>query len=416
MARQPHTPEPHVSPTNTYRQLFGLTGPLYILIAFAARLPLAMSQLGALLMVSATTGSYAAGGATAGALAVANAVGSPLAGGLTDRLGQRPVLIVQSLLAALGLGALVVLDSRYVAGSPWWPLAATAGVAGLFLPQIGVMARVRWRPISRAGGAESRATVDAAFSYEGAADEAAFVLGPALVGGLGAVLNPELAMVCAALLLALFGIWFAVHPTVRLVPPQRGRDDATGTPTLPATALAVLAAVQLCIGVVFGSVQTGTSVLATDAGEPGLTGLFHGLLGVGSMLAGLAMVTLPDTFTYPRRLRLFTAAMAVFAVPLLWVSTLPALAAVLLVLGLAIAPSMITTFTVTELITPTARLGAAMTLLAAITGLGYAIGSSVAGRLADWGGFTPAYAVTLAGAAAAAVIAWAVRPHERPAD
>ena len=37
----------------------------------------------------------------------------------------------------------------------------------------------------------------------------------------------------------------------------------------------------------------------------------------------------------------------------------------------------------------------ALTALAATTGLGYALGSSIAGRLADWGGHTPAFAVTV---------------------
>lgn len=392
-----------MSPVSTYRRLFGLTGPLYVLIAFVARLPLAMSQLGALLLITATTGSYAAGGATAGALAVANAVGSPIAGALTDRVGQRPVLVVQSLAGAAGILALVVLADRHTPGTPWWPMAAVAAAAGAMLPQVGVMARVRWRAISRQAAGDDRDVVDAAFSYEGAADEAAFVLGPALVGGLGTLLDPGLALVGAAMLLAAFGTWFAVHTTARLVGRARARHTVTGR--MLSGSLLVLIGVQLAIGMVFGSVQTGTSVLATQAGEPGLTGLFHGLLGVGSVLAGLAMVLLPQRFAYERRLGVFTGAMAVLTVPLLWVGSLGALAVVLLVLGLAIAPSMITGFTVAERISSPARIGAVMTVLAAVTGLGYAVGSSLAGRLADWGGHTPAYAVTVAAGVLAALCA-----------
>lgn len=383
-----------MSPVSTYRRLFALTGPLYVLVAFLGRLPLAMSQLGTLLLVTGATGSYAAGGASAGAFAVANALGAPLAGTLTDRIGQRPVLLVQSAVGSAGLLALVLLAQGHVAGAPWWPLAAVAAGAGLFVPQVGTMARVRWRPISRRAGAEDRVVVDAAFSYEGAADEASFVLGPALVGAVGAILNPAAAIVTAALLLAAFGTWFAAHPTARLVGAAR-RAHRSGEGRLVSPALLVLAAVQLSIGMVFGSVQTGTSVLATAAGEPGLTGLMHGLLGVGSVAAGLAVVAVPDTFAYENRLRVFTAVMVVLALPLLAVDGLGLLAVVLLVLGVAIAPSMITTFTVAERVTPVRHLGAAMTVLAAVTGLGYALGSSVAGRLADWGGHAPAYGVTI---------------------
>ena len=52
---------------------------------------------------------HRAGGAAAGVLAVANAVGSPLAGALADRIGQRPVVLVQSLVGAAGLGGIVLV-------------------------------------------------------------------------------------------------------------------------------------------------------------------------------------------------------------------------------------------------------------------------------------------------------------------
>lgn len=391
-----------MSPLTRYRRLFALTGPLYVVVAFFGRLALAMSQLGTLLLVSGATGSYAAGGASAGALAVANALGAPVAGALTDRSGQRPVLLVQVVGASIALVGLVWLAHGHTGGSPWWPLSLVAAAAGLFSPQIGTMARVRWRPISRHAEAEDRAVIDAAFSYEGAADEASFVLGPALVGMVAAVLDPGAAILVAAALLASFGTWFAVHPTVRLVGRALTRSARGARMLTPA--LLVLASVQLAIGMIFGSVQTGTSVLATAAGEPGLTGLLHALLGVGSVLAGLAVVMMPETFRYESRLRAFTTVLLLLALPLLAVDGLGSLALVLLALGVAIAPSMITTFTLVERITPARRMGAAMTVLAATTGLGYALGSSTAGRLADWGGHAPAYAVTVAAAGLAAAL------------
>lgn len=391
-----------------YRRLFALTGPTYILIAFLGRIPMAMSQLGALLLVSEVTGSYGAGGATAGALAVANGIGAPIAGNLTDRFGQRPVVAVQSLSSAAGMVALLVLTERYD-GGPWWHFMIAAAVAGVFCPQVGPLARVRWRPIARANGQADRATIDAAFSYEGAADEASFVLGPALVGGIVALAHPGAALLTAAALLTVFGTWFALHPTASAVAPN-GPNTASVTARLITPALIVVAAVQFSVGMVFGSVQTGTTVLATDAGEAGLAGLLHALLGVGSVLAGLAVAALPERFSYENRLRIFTALMMVLALPLLAVNSLGSLAIALVVLGVAIAPSMITTFTITERVTAVRRIGAAMTVLAATTVLGYAAGSSLAGQLADWGGHTPAYAVTVG----ATVLASAISLFSRP--
>ncbi|WP_299517594.1 MFS transporter [uncultured Serinicoccus sp.] len=401
-----------LSPVQSYRRLFALTGPLYVVIAFLGRMPLAMSQIAALLAVSGATGSYAAGGATAGAVAVANAVGSPLAGALTDRVGQRPVLLVQSLVGTVGLLVLAAQTWALAPGQAWWPLLVTAAWTGVFLPQVGTMARVRWRPISTATPGSDPRVMDAAFSYEGSADEASFVLGPALVGVIVAVAAPVTSLVVAALLLGAFGTWFALHPTVALV--GAARSAGVRPARLLTPALLVLAGTQLGIGMVFGSIQTGTSVLATQAGQPGLTGLLHALLGVGSVLAGLAVVALPESVGHVSRLRVFTSGMVLLSLPLLLVGSLGSLALALLCLGVAIAPSMITTFTLAERTTPARRLGAAMTILAAMTGTGYAVGAALAGRLADLGGHQPAFAVTVLATLVAATLAWAgARPVRR---
>ncbi|MGH8840527.1 MAG: MFS transporter, partial [Jiangellaceae bacterium] len=187
-----------MSPITSYRRLLALTGPGYVVVAFLGRLPLAMSQLGTLLLVSTATGRYAAGGLAAGALAVANAVGAPVAGSIADRIGQRPVVMVQALTSSAALVALVVLVSS-AADLP--VIVAAAAAAGLSMPQVGSLARVRWRPITREAGSVQPRLVDAAFSYEGAADEASFVLGPALVGALAVVVDAGGALLAAAGLL-----------------------------------------------------------------------------------------------------------------------------------------------------------------------------------------------------------------------
>ena len=399
------TERTRVSPIASYRRLFALAGPLFVVTAFLGRLPLAMSQMGALLLVSSTTGSYAAGGLAAGTLAVANAVCSPVAGALADRVGQRPVVLVQSVVGGLALAALVLLAS---AGSTTPMLVSAAGLAGASMPQIGPLARARWRPITHASGAHQPRLVEAAFSYEGAADEASFVLGPALLGTLVAVAAPGAGLLTAAALLLVFGVWFALHPTARLTHAARHDGQASGRLLTPVFAALLLA--QLLIGVVFGSVQTGTTVLATAAGEAGRAGLVHAVLGIGSVIAGLAIAALPERVTYATRVLVTAGALLVLGLPLLWVDSLRSLVLVVLVLGFAVAPYMISNFTLGERAVPVTRVGAAMTLLAAATGLGYALGSATAGRLADASGHTAAFAVTVSAGGAALVLAAAAQP------
>ena len=51
-----------------------------------------------------------------------------------------------------------------------------------------------------------------------------------------------------------------------------------------------------------------------------------------------------------------------------------------------------------------------MTLLSGVTGLGYAVGSTIAGRLADTHGHQAAYAVAVVAGVGMAVLAWVARP------
>ncbi|WP_286690878.1 MFS transporter [Aeromicrobium sp. REDSEA-S38_B2] len=387
-----------MSAITAYRTLLRIVGPAYVVVAFLGRVPLAMSQMGTLLLVSAATGRYALGGAAAGALAVANAVGAPFFGSLADRVGQRPVVLAQSWAGGAGLAAIVWTTQ---AGASPAVIVAVAALAGLATPQIGPLARVRWQPITK-DVPDQRRLVDAAFSYEGAADEVSFVLGPATVGLLAVVVAPGDALLVAGGVLVAFGSWFALHPTAALTRPESGAARSTA-PVLTAV-LGVLALAQLCIGMVFGATQTGSTVLATAQGEPGQAGLIHATLGVGSAIAGLAIAALPERIGYPTRMVASAAALLVLSAPLLLVQTIGQLVAVIALLGFAVAPYMISNFAMAGEVVVPERVGTAMTLLAGATGIGYALGSTLAGRLADLGGHTPAFAVTVSATALALVV------------
>ncbi len=378
-----------MSPLASYRRLLHLAGPGYVAVAFLGRLPLAMSQLGTLLLVSTATGSYGLGGLCAGALAVANAVGAPLAGSLADRIGQRPVVLAQSLAGAAGL---LTLAAFVHADLPHAAILGAAAVTGLTLPQVGPLARVRWRPITAGTGVHQRRLVDAAFSYEGAADEASFAIGPALVGVVAAVVSPYGALVVAAGLLAVFGTAFALDPSARLT--LRSASVAS-TGRLLTVTFGVLAVAQLSIGMLFGGTQTGATVVATDAGHPGAAGLIHATLGVGSAVAGIATAYLPERIGHERRALVAATALLVLSLPLLVVDGIAHVTLTVLVLGCAVAPFMIGIFSLGERIVPAGSVGTAMTLLASATGIGYALGSSIAGRLADDHGSTAAFGVTV---------------------
>lgn len=403
-----------MSALQSYRLLVRTVGPVYVVVAFLGRVPLAMSQMGTLLLVSDATGSYAVAGGAAGALAVANAVGAPVFGSLADRTGQRPVVLGQSLAGGAGLVLLVVVTHS---GASSAVVIATSALAGLAIPQIGPLARVRWGPVL-AGTRDRRTLLDAAFSYEGAADELSFVLGPATVGLLAVLVDPSEALLLAAVVLALFGSAFALHPTAALTRPDPSAVASTGR--LLTGMLLTLAAAQLLIGMLFGATQTGSTVLATAEGQAGLAGVIHATLGIGSAIAGLAVAALPERIGYPQRLVVAASGLVVLSAPLLLVETVGQLVAVIALLGFAVAPFMISTFATAGQIVAPDRVGTAMTLLAGATGVGYALGSSIAGRLADGvpgiapdGGHTPAFAVTFTATVLALAVALTLLARSR---
>ena len=169
-------------------------------------------------------------------------------------------------------------------------------------------------------------------------------------------------------------------------------------------------------GIVFGATQTGVTSLAERSGHGGAAGLLYAAMGLTSALAGLGTAALPRRFTPRTRLRVTTAGMVVLGAPLLFAADPVSLLGVLVCFGVTVGPYMITNFGLAERVVPPSRLSTVMGLLTSGVVVGYAIGSSLGGHLADTYGPTGAFAVTLAAtvlAFAIAVLAWRTPRHDR---
>lgn len=216
-------------------------------------------------------------------------------------------------------------------------------------------------------------------SYEGAADEAAYVLGPAAVSLMTALASPALAMVTAALLVGIFGSAVALHPTASAAPTRR---QAPGRLWRNPRVLALMLG-TMAIGCFFGGMQTGVTGVATAAGLAGAAGGIYAIMGVGSAITGLSCAALPARFSLAGRLVFFASMMVACSLPLLFLTGLPALIGVLIPLGCAVGPYLITVFSLAEREASAAQAAGVMTLLSSGLVVGYALGSSVGGRLAD---------------------------------
>jgi MFS family permease len=408
-----------VTPTQA-RALVALAGRLFLPLAWLARLPLAMGQIAVLLLVADTTGSYGQGGLAAASLALGSAVGGPVSGVLADRFGQRVVLLVAGPAHAVGLLAVTLIAVRHAPPALLLPVAA---VAGAFVPQVGPLVRVRWVALVRREGAAQGTRLSEAFAYEGAADEATFVAGPALVGVLATVAGAAVAPIVAATLALTTVTWFAVHWTVALVQPD-ARDVVQQTaPQVPAgrrrqrvpggadTAVLLLAAGAL--GTVFGGTQAGVTAFAGELGRPGIAGIVYAVLGLGSAVAGLASAALPSRFRLSSRLTAFGGALALLSLPLLAAPSLPLLCVAVGLFGCAVAPFLITVYALAERTVSLDRAASVMTLVASAIIVGYAVGSSTAGVLGDDHGSRAAFIVPVAAATLALLTSLSFRGRMR---
>ncbi|MFD3661004.1 MFS transporter [Streptomyces sp. NPDC058659] len=387
-----------------YRDTFSLLGPVLPVVSFLGRLPTAMCQLGSLLLVAEASGSLATAGLAGGALAAGQTVAGPVIGRLADRHGQRGVVLAASFANAVAVTALVLAALAHTA-TGW--LMLLGALAGATVPQIGPLARTRSVALARRSGADDR-LVGAVLSFEGTLDEVSFVLGPAFVGLAAALAHPAAALLVAALLLAVCGSAFALHPTARTTMGKATRSDAAERGRLPRSAYA-LRGTMVLQGAMFGASQAGITALTEELGAPAQAGLVYAAMGVMSAAVGLSLAAVPARVGLTTRWRAATAGLVVLSVPLLFVGSLGALYAVVVVLGAAYAPHLITVFGLTERTVPAARLAESMAFLTSGIVGGQALALAVSGRLAEGHGAPAAFAVAVGAAVACALLSWTVR-------
>ncbi len=422
-----------------FARLPELAGPGFLPIALFARLPLAMLTVGALTLATAVSHSYAIGGLAAGAVGIGSAVGAPVLGSLADRVGQRIVLLVAAAVNTLAVVALILaayLTPGFGTPADGAAVVITALLSGASCPQVGPMARVRWMALTtreltakepggtggepgtgRAPGsvATRRAELDTALSYEGTADEFTFVLGPALVGLLASIFVPWLPLALAAVLTATLVPAFAVHPShLAVVAARRKAEAGVGQhpekkPGVRAGALAwlkVMVAVlaMVCMGTFFGSLQNALSAFSAQFATAEIAGLMYAAMGLSSAVAALSVAYWPRRFELTARWISAAALMAALSLLLFLPAGIWSMVVVLLVLGIPVGPVMVTVFSIGGLVAPAGRMATVMTALASGIVAGTALGAFLAGQMAQSQGFTAAFVVSLASAAALAVL------------
>ncbi|MCX5382139.1 MFS transporter [Streptomyces sp. NBC_00083] len=397
----PRTP-PLSRRSNPYIRLFRTPGArAFTLANLIARLPMGMFGVSAVLMIAGARGSYALAGAVTATGLAATALVAPWTARLVDRHGQARVAVPATAIAVLGSLALL-LCVRFDA--PDWTLFV-AYAATATTPNTGGMSRARWAHLHRGPSPRDAAALHTANSFEQAADELCFMIGPVVAAFLCSALFPEAGTLVGAVLLMTGVLLFAAQRSTE--PPASPRTSASNSPVRTRGFTALLA-VFLATGAVFGALEIATIAYADGLGHRSAAGAVLALQAAGSCAAGLVYGTVRPARSVPGRLVLCVGAMSVLmCLPLLAAragGSLPLLAAALLCAGAATAPTMVTGMTLVQRLTPPGQLNEGMTLaVTAILG-GIAAGSALGGQVVERAGAGTGYLVPLCAASLALVV------------
>ncbi|MGW0421600.1 MFS transporter [Streptomyces sp. NPDC003015] len=387
-----------------YGQLLRTRGAwTFLLPGFAARQPFAMLTLSLVLLVQHTTGSYGAAGAVAAVTGVAMALFAPYSGRLADRYGQRAVLVPGVLvhtLAGLSLTALAL------AHAPLWALFVAAVPTGASVPQIGPMVRARWGV-----KLQDSPLLTTAAAFESVTDELTFVFGPLLATALCTAVHPAAGLLTEASLTLLGGLLFAAQKSTQPSVALGEHTRVEHTPALRVPGVRVLIVTFLGIGSVFGGMQVSLAAFSESIGEPGLNGVLYGVFAAGNMLSGLVCGAIAWKVAPRRRLVVAYGALALTASGLWAAHSVLVLAGLGLLVGMCIAPALITGYTLVENLVPAGARTEAFTWLTGAVALGQAAAVTIAGQLEDrfWGG--AGFLVPMGGTLLALATLVALRSH-----
>ncbi|MET8418025.1 MFS transporter [Streptomyces sp. NPDC005134] len=404
-----------VSDRPGYGQLLRIPGAwTFLLPGFAARQPFAMLTIGIVLLVRHTTGSYGSAGAVAAVTGVSMALFAPQSGKLADRIGQRAVLLPGVLVHAASVSALTALA---LADAPVWLLFVAAVPTGASVPQVGPMVRARWAALlGAAPGRKASPLMSTAAAFESVTDEFTFVIGPVLATALCTGVHPAAGLIAEAALTLMGGLLFAAQR--RTQPAVRATTSGASerhTSALSVPGVRVLAVAFLGIGAVFGGMQVSLTAFAEEIGRPGANGLLYGIFAAGNMLAGIACGAIAWKSGPRRRLIAGYAALTLTASGLWAVHSVPLLAGLGLLVGLSIAPALISGYTLVEALVPASARTEAFTWLTGAVALGQAAAVTGAGRLADAHGASTGFVVPLVGTVLALATLVTLRSRLTPA-
>ncbi|MGW3183058.1 MFS transporter [Kitasatospora sp. NPDC001119] len=377
--------------------------------ALVARSALAMGGLALLLAVQASTGSYSQAGFATATFGIANVVAAPWRARAVDRLGHRIALTAMAAGQASGFVALALIAGAEGVADAWF--LVLGAVVGLTAPPLGAAMRMIWASLTTAGDQRTKA-----FSIDAVCEELLFVGGPVVITAVIVATSPATGLWVTAATVFL-GTAAMTSSASSGALRGTGGSVARGDRPLQQPGFARVLTVLVGVGGVLGVAEIAAPAVAAQRDAVAASGWLLAAFAGGSALGGFLYGQLKLTSGIGARLFTLCTGMGLAAVLVSQLHPLGLFAAGLALVGLFLAPSLITGYLIADTVVPESGRTEASTWINTSVNLGASLASAAAGVVIDTSGGW--FALLLMGAIALALATAApfarLREMERPA-
>lgn len=388
-----------------YREVLSLPGTRgFALAGIAARVPISMSSLSIIMLISLGYGSYGVAGlASAAYVSMAGLLGPQIAK-LVDRHGQARVMLPLVTISALALLVIAVLGARHVDPAV---LVGLAAVSGATQGPVTSLTRARWTHAVR-----NPSELHTAYALEAALDEVTFMLGPVLATTLATALAPWAPVVATAVIQFVGG--YALLLQRGTEPPPRPVDGTPGSArngsVLGLPVMWLILGVYLMVGLVFGGIDVATVAFAEEQGRPGMAGAVLMVFALGSFLAGIVYGARAWPGAVWKHYVGGTVMLTMGAASFFLADSLAVLAVMMFFAGLFLSPTFVAGQKLVQQAVAPSRLTEGLAWTGTALAVGVSGGALAAGQAIDQAGSPGAFAVCVAAAALALVLAGSGSP------
>ena len=379
---------------SAYSILFRTPGAMkFSLAGIIARMPVSMDSLALIFIVVAASDSYALAGALSATASIVVSIAMPYWARVSDRIGQRAVLMRVLPIKLIGLTIFLALVLNH---APTWTWFISIIIAESTSVNLGGLVRRRWLHILNPDKTltlqdnSNRHLVNTAYSLEALNDEFVFIAGPIIATACATSIHPAAGLIAGMLFLIIGVPLFALQSATQ--PPASPKRTIDPHPhVIQRKSLQAIVLPTLFIGAFFGAVAIVTVSFTDELGHKSQSGLLLALWACGSAIAAILNGLIKWRISHAARFIIFLISLTLLSVPFLIVDSIFWLAVALFFNGFAIAPLIVGAYGVAETAVPSEQITEALSWVIAGMPLGGAISSATAGWVIDNYGAQTAY-------------------------